>query len=95
MGTDILLIRTKLNIPEISADLVQCPRLLEKLNQRLNRKVTLVTAPAGFGKTSLVVSGLSLITTEPAMYADSITTNEQQTAIFHAGKVDFGEGNVE
>ena len=34
------------------------PRLLDKLNQRLNRKVTLITAPAGFGKTTLGVTWL-------------------------------------
>jgi predicted amidohydrolase YtcJ len=88
------LIRTKLNIPRINGDLVERPRLLDKLNQRLNRKVILITAPAGFDKTSLVVSGVSRITTEPAPYADSITINDQQPAIFRAGKVGCGEGSV-
>ena len=50
METDIPLIRTKRNIPRISGFLVERPRLLDKLNQRLNRKVTLITPPAGFGE---------------------------------------------
>jgi len=95
MESDTSLIRTKLDIPRISVDLVERPLLLDKLNQRLNRNKILITAPAGFGKTSLVVSGTSRITTEPAPYADSIMTNDQQLAIFRVGKVDFGEGNVE
>jgi len=48
MEADIPLIRTKLNIPQISAEFVGRSRLLEEFNQRLNRKVTLITAPAGF-----------------------------------------------
>ena len=30
------------------------PRLLERLNEGLHRKLTLISAPAGFGKTTLV-----------------------------------------
>jgi len=52
------LIRTKLNIPRTSGELVERPRLLDQLNQRLNRKVTLISAPAGFGKTTLAVTWL-------------------------------------
>jgi LuxR family maltose regulon positive regulatory protein len=45
------LIRTKLNRPCLEADLIQRPRLLDRLNTGLKRKITLVSAPAGFGKT--------------------------------------------
>jgi len=30
------------------------PRRIEQLNESLNRKLTLISAPAGFGKTTLV-----------------------------------------
>jgi len=30
------------------------PRLIERLNEGLHRKLTLISAPAGFGKTTLV-----------------------------------------
>lgn len=54
------LLQTKLYIPPIRAELVSRPRLLERLNEGLSptqgfrRKLTLVSAPAGFGKTTLV-----------------------------------------
>jgi LuxR family maltose regulon positive regulatory protein len=57
--TDTLpLIRTKLYRPRITADLVPRPRLLEHLEERRGRPLTLVVAPAGFGKTTLVSSWL-------------------------------------
>jgi LuxR family maltose regulon positive regulatory protein len=34
--------------------LVPCPRLIERLNAGLHRELTLISAPAGFGKTTLV-----------------------------------------
>lgn len=49
------LILTKLNIPRLSDDLVNRPHLLERLNRGLDRKLTLISAPAGYGKTTLAV----------------------------------------
>ena len=86
-------IRTKLNTPRINGDLVGRPHLFE-LNQRLNRKATLIAIPAGSGRTSLVVSSASRIPTEPAPCVDSITTNDQQPAIFCAGQIGFGKGDT-
>jgi LuxR family maltose regulon positive regulatory protein len=51
MEYTIPLIRTKLNKPSLESDLIQRPRLLDRLNTGLQRKITLVSAPAGFGKT--------------------------------------------
>ncbi len=48
------LLRTKLDIPPARGPLVARPRLLARLNDRLERKLTLVSAPAGFGKTTLL-----------------------------------------
>ena len=48
------LLATKLYIPPLRRSLVRRPRLLEHLDQGLRRKLTLVSAPAGFGKTTLV-----------------------------------------
>jgi len=48
------LLATKLYIPPVRPELVSRPRLLERLNAGLNRKLTLISAPAGFGKTTLV-----------------------------------------
>src|SRR5947207_6357931 len=52
MSTSIL--ATKLYIPRLRPNVVLRPRLLERLNEDLHRKLTLIAAPAGFGKTTLV-----------------------------------------
>ncbi len=52
MVTSIL--ATKLYIPPSSQNYVLRQRLVDRLNQGLDRKLTLVSAPAGFGKTALV-----------------------------------------
>jgi hypothetical protein len=67
---DVPLLRTKLHIPPVRPDasttpstllragprtrLVSRPRLLERLTAGLQRKLTFVSAPAGFGKTTLL-----------------------------------------
>jgi len=50
------LLQTKLHVPAVRPDLVPRPRLIERLDKglRLGRKLTLVSAPAGFGKTTLL-----------------------------------------
>ena len=45
---------TKLHRPPIPRDHVHRPRLLEYLDQRRNRPLTLVSAPAGYGKSVLI-----------------------------------------
>jgi LuxR family maltose regulon positive regulatory protein len=48
------LLTTKLNIPPLRRSLVHRPRLVERLNAGLHRRLTLISTPAGFGKTSLL-----------------------------------------
>lgn len=48
------LLHTKLFVPRLRPFLVPRPQLTQKLNQGLSGKLTLVSAPAGFGKTTLV-----------------------------------------
>ncbi len=50
---------TKLFVPPLRPNAVLRSRLLERLNEGLSRKLTLVCAPAGFGKTSLVSQWLA------------------------------------
>lgn len=52
MSTNIL--RTKLFVPRVRGNLISRPRLLRMLSLRPEHKLTLVTAPAGFGKTTLL-----------------------------------------
>jgi len=57
MSTPIL--ATKLYIPPPRPKVVLRPRLIERLNEGLHRKLTLICAPAGFGKTTLVSEWLA------------------------------------
>ncbi len=56
-----LLLRTKLYIPPRRPNLVPRPHLIERLNQglQLGHKLTLISAPAGFGKTTLISEWLT------------------------------------
>jgi len=49
---------TKLFIPPTRPKLVPRPRLVDRLDEGLHRKLTLISAPAGFGKTTLVTEWL-------------------------------------
>src|ERR1051326_337675 len=48
------ILATKLYLPRLRPNVVSRPRLIERLNDGLHRKLTLISAPAGFGKTTLV-----------------------------------------
>lgn len=52
MATPVLV--TKLFIPRPRLNVVARPRLIERLNEGLHRTLSLIAAPAGFGKTTLV-----------------------------------------
>jgi len=53
------LLTTKLYIPLARPGLVRRPDLIARLNEGLHRKLTLISAPAGFGKTLLgIISAL-------------------------------------
>lgn len=53
------LLSTKLSPPQLHASLVPRERLLTRLDEALTRKLTLISAPAGFGKTTLVSQWLA------------------------------------
>ncbi|HEX6480537.1 MAG TPA: LuxR C-terminal-related transcriptional regulator [Ktedonobacteraceae bacterium] len=57
MSTPIL--ATKLYIPRLRPNVVIRPRLIERMNEGLHCKLTLLSAPAGFGKTTLVSEWLA------------------------------------
>jgi len=62
-----LLITTKLFIPPTRPELVPRPRLIGQLNEGLHRKLTLISAPAGFGKTTLVTEWLDHLRLDTAI----------------------------
>ncbi|KPJ76375.1 MAG: hypothetical protein AMJ54_12005 [Deltaproteobacteria bacterium SG8_13] len=49
----IPLTRTKLHRPQVAGDHLHRQRLVDRLDQRLHRPLTLISAPAGYGKSTL------------------------------------------
>ncbi|MEJ2265035.1 MAG: LuxR C-terminal-related transcriptional regulator [Anaerolineales bacterium] len=59
--TPPLLIHTKLNRPSLPADMVYRPRLTKWLTRHQRRPLTLISAPAGYGKSTLISCWLSSV----------------------------------
>ncbi len=55
----VQILSTKLSIPPLRARLVPRPRLIQKLNQGLECGFVLISAPAGYGKSTLLSSWLN------------------------------------
>jgi len=49
------LLKTKISIPRLPGEFIHRPRLTDRINQGVKCPLTLLTAPAGFGKTNLLV----------------------------------------
>jgi LuxR family maltose regulon positive regulatory protein len=74
MSTPIL--ATKLYVPPPRPKVVVRPRLIERLNEGLHGKLTLISAPAGFGKTTLVSEWLADAQRPPARSAAWLSLEE-------------------
>ena len=61
-----ILLKTKLHRPPLQTDYILRSALLHRLQQGRDRKLTLVVAPAGFGKSTLGASWLAAIEEECA-----------------------------
>jgi LuxR family maltose regulon positive regulatory protein len=70
----LYLLSTKYAIPASRANLVPRPRLVELLDAAMSqgRKLILIAAPAGFGKTTLLVEWLAARTEDQGLRADSV-----------------------
>ncbi|MEZ4862727.1 MAG: LuxR C-terminal-related transcriptional regulator [Caldilineaceae bacterium] len=66
----VILLQTKLYAPKPGHHFIQRPRLIEHLNRGLDRKLTLITAPAGYGKTTLVCQWLMMRATDAGCATD-------------------------
>ena len=53
-SVSVPILNTKLYIPPPRPGVVPRPRLIERLNEGLHRKLNLTCAPAGFGKSTLL-----------------------------------------
>jgi LuxR family maltose regulon positive regulatory protein len=60
------LLATKLRVPRVRAGLVRRPHLLDLLCRSFDRPVTLISAPAGFGKSMLLAHWIAECRTLPA-----------------------------
>ncbi|MGJ3240722.1 MAG: LuxR C-terminal-related transcriptional regulator [Anaerolineae bacterium] len=81
MHTSIL--TTKLHIARLNNNVVSRPRLTEKLNKGLHKKLTLISAPAGFGKTTLVCEWLTNGNQQPIAWL-SLDSNDSNPVRFLA-----------
>ena len=59
------LLETKLFLPRPRGNLVPRPRLRDRMDLGLRAKLLLVSAPAGFGKTTLLVDWMAAVTATP------------------------------
>jgi LuxR family maltose regulon positive regulatory protein len=75
------LLATKLYIPLWRSSWVSRPRLLDRLNQGLKGKLTLVSAPAGFGKSTLLAEWVATVPTRPVAWV-SLDQSDNDPAVF-------------
>lgn len=80
MSSGTPLVHTKLRLPFIRPEIVARPRLYTQVMDGLHGPLTLVTAPAGFGKTTLLVS--SVATHEGAVVWLSLDKEDNQVDRF-------------
>ena len=90
-----LLTRNKMNRPQLPAGLIVRPRLLERLDEASARRVFLISAPAGYGKTTLAVQWLERCPSKIAwisLYPDRFSrhfVSSMQTALAGHSPHDF------
>lgn len=81
------LLMTKLRVPSLASTVIERPRLSALLDRGLRYRLTLLSAPPGFGKTTLVAHWLQRIGAEhrqdaPATAWVSLTKDDNQLAAF-------------
>ena len=77
------LVQTKLYIPRPRRSLVARPRLSGRLGRGSDARLTLISAPAGFGKTTLLTAWLAAATTDNRSVAWlSLDQGDRQPATF-------------
>ena len=76
-----LIVSTKLNRPLTARDLVPRTRLLKRLHNGRHRPLTLVTAPAGYGKSTLLSSWLETLVEQPTAWL-SLEDSDNDLVVF-------------
>jgi hypothetical protein len=88
------LVATKLRLPRSQPGFVVRPRLLERLAEGATRELTLVCAPAGFGKTSLLADWAHRSPLPVAWLSLDPGDNDPIRAGLHTGEVEPRDGDV-
>ncbi|KAE8763917.1 LuxR C-terminal-related transcriptional regulator [Georgenia thermotolerans] len=76
------LLQTKFHVPRGRQELVARPRLTERLGEAGAPKLTLVSAPAGFGKTTLLTQWLAAAPAAPSVAWLSLDVRDNDPAVF-------------
>jgi LuxR family transcriptional regulator, maltose regulon positive regulatory protein len=76
------LVETKLYIPKLRRRLVARPRLSRRLSRGVESRLTLISAPAGFGKTTLLAEWLAAAPTEGSVAWLSLEESDRQPALY-------------
>lgn len=71
-----MLVSTKLHIPRVRKSLVARPRLIHKLNEGKEAKLTLVSAQAGYGKTTVLSEWVKQCRSEVAWLSLDVQDND-------------------
>jgi len=78
------LVETKLYAPKLRRSLVARPRLRGRLRRGAESRLTLISAPAGFGKTTLLAEWLAADGTERSVAWLSLDESDRQPASYWA-----------
>ncbi len=81
--TDLPLIRAKISLPRRPQHLLSRPRLHHLLDETLEHHLTLIRAPAGYGKTSALVDWAHQISTPVCWYTLDETDRDPQQFLTH------------
>src|SRR5258705_11602223 len=78
-----LFLATKVFPPRLPAGLIDRPRLVSLVEKAENKRLTVIKAPAGFGKTSLALTWINRLTASGAFVAWlSLDTDDDEPARF-------------
>ena len=83
MSTEIPVTRTRIVVPRRRSELLSRQRLLELLDSFLDKKVVIVAAAAGYGKTSLLIDFADQLEIPVCWYAIDPLDNDPQRFIAH------------
>ena len=87
-GSGAVLAATKLHIPGVRPELIAREALIDELASSPHRKLTLVEAPAGYGKTTLIAEWCSAPSEERAFAWLSLDDGDSDPARFWVGVID-------